>query len=93
MSASQTSGPQKFLGLIKESNSIVNLIITKKLEINILINMIKGELKGTKNLEFEDFVVEIQAIINNDLHKTKEGLAKIIEIKKNMNFGRNVKKL
>jgi|HigsolmetaGSP11D_1036233.scaffolds.fasta_scaffold03548_4 hypothetical protein len=93
MSASQTSGPQKFLGLIKESNSIVNLIITKKLEINILINMIKGELKGTKNLEFEDFVVEIQAIINNDLHKTKEGLAKIIEIKNNMNFGRNVKKL
>lgn len=55
--------------------------------------MIKGELKGTKNLEFEDFVVEIQAIINNDLHKTKEGLAKIIEIKNNMNFGRNVKKL
>lgn len=84
---------QEFLGLgkIYNSNSIVNLTITKKSEINILISMIKGELKGTKNLEFGDFV-EIQAIVNNDLHKTKEGLAKIIEIKRNMNFGRNAKK-
>lgn len=84
---------QEFLGLgkIYHSNSIVNLTITKKSEINILISMIKGELKGTKNLEFGDFV-EIQEIVNNDLHKTKEGLAKIIEIKKNMNFGRNAKK-
>lgn len=81
---------KEFLGLgkIYKNNSIVNLTITKKSEIDILISTIRGELRGAKNLEFED-LVKIQEIINNDLHKTQKGLNKIIEIKKNMNYGRN----
>ena len=84
---------KEFLGLgkIYENNSIVNLTITKKSEIDILISTIRGELRGAKILEFEDFV-KIQEIINNDLHKTQKGLNQIIDIKKNMNYGRNVEK-
>jgi len=70
---------------------MVNLTITRRSEINNLINILKGELIGAKKLDFEDFV-KIQEIVNKDLHKTKEGLAQIIKIKKNMNMGRDVEK-
>jgi len=84
---------QEFLGWgkIYERNSMVNLTITRRSEINNLINILKGELIGAKKLDFEDFV-KIQEIVNKDLHKTKEGLAQIIKIKKNMNMGRDVEK-
>lgn len=84
---------QEFLGWgkIYEIDSYVHLTITRRSEINNLINILKGELRGTKKLDFEDFV-KIQEIVNKDLHKTKEGLAQIIKIKNSMNRGRDVKK-
>ena len=84
---------QEFLGWgkIYERDSMVDLRITRRSEINSFIDMIKGQLKGVKNLDLNDFI-KIQDIVNNDLHKTKEGLAKIRKIKENMNMKRNVEK-
>lgn len=84
---------QEFLGWEKiyERNSKVNLTITRRSEIKNLINILKGELRGAKKLDFEGFV-EIKEIVNKDLLRklSKEGLAQIIEIKKNTNIGRDV---
>jgi hypothetical protein len=79
------------LGIIYENSSILRLTITKKSEIDILIDILKGMLLGAKLLDFEDFV-KIQEIINSDLHKSNEGLEKILEIKNGMNTGRKHEK-
>ena len=70
---------------------MVDLRITRRSEVISFIDIIKGQLRGVKNLDLNDFI-KIQDIINKDLHKTKEGLAEIVAIKKNMNTGRNVEK-
>ena len=78
-------------GRFGEKDSMVDLRITRRSEVISFIDIIKGQLRGVKNLDLNDFI-KIQDIINKDLHKTKEGLAEIVAIKKNMNTGRNVEK-
>jgi hypothetical protein len=79
------------LGIIYENSSILRLTITKKSEIDILIAILRGMLLGAKLLDFEDFV-KIQEIIDSDLHKSNEGLEKILKIKNGMNTGRKHEK-
>ncbi len=84
---------QEFLGWgsINERDSMVYLTITKKSEINSLIEIMREQLVGVKSLDLKDFI-KIQDIVNKGLHKTNDGLDKIIKIKKSMNIGRDVEK-
>ena len=75
------------LGVISKGSSFVRLTVTKKLDIDTLITLFDRSLKGSKRLDFEDFS-KIQEMVNNGLHKTEDGLNKILLIKRNMNSNR-----
>lgn len=66
---------------------MVRLTVTQKSDIDTLITLFDGSLKGSKRLDFEDFS-KIQEMVNNGLHKTEDGLNKILLIKRNMNSKR-----
>ena len=75
------------LGVISKGSSFVRLTVTKKSDIDTLITLFDRSLKGSKRLDFEDFS-KIQEMVNNGLHKTEDGLNKILLIKRNMNSQR-----
>lgn len=74
-------------GRISKGSSFVRLTVTKKSDIDTLITMFNTSLKGSKRLDFEDFS-KIQEMVNNGIHKTEDGLNKILLIKRNMNSQR-----
>lgn len=74
-------------GVISKASSFVRLTITKKSDLDTIITLLHSSLKGSKRLDFEDFS-KIQEMVNNGLHKTEEGLNKILLIKGNMNSKR-----
>jgi hypothetical protein len=79
------------LGLINQTSSMVLYTITRKYEIDNLVPMVEGGLKGTKALAIRGFL-QIQGIINKSLHITEEGLALIKKIKMIMNKLQNEEK-
>jgi hypothetical protein len=83
---------QKFLGFgivrSERSDTIVTLTVTKRKDLDILISLFKSRnFLGSKDLDFKDFIV-IQQLLNNNHHKTEEGLQQIRTIKRNMNLRR-----
>jgi hypothetical protein len=83
---------QKYLGFgivrSERSDTIVTLTVTKRKDLDILISLFKSRnFLGSKDLDFKDFIV-IQQLLNNNHHKTEEGLQQIRTIKRNMNLRR-----
>lgn len=83
---------QKFLGFgivrSERSDTIVTLTVTKRKDLDILISLFKSSnFLGSKDLDFKDFII-IQLLLNNNQHKTEEGLQQIRTIKGNMNLRR-----
>lgn len=83
---------QKFLGFgivrSERSDTIVTLTVTKRKDLDILISLFKStNFLGSKDLDFKDFIL-IQQLVNNNHHKTEEGLQQIRTIKTNMNLRR-----
>jgi hypothetical protein len=73
-------------GIISHSPSAVKLTITKKSDIKTLISLFDlFILRGSKSKDLVNFS-KIQLLINNNLHKTEEGLKKIRMIKREMNI-------
>ena len=76
------------LGIISLGSSFVRLTVTKKSDLDTIINLFSNyALLGSKRLDFEDFS-NIQEMINKDLHKTEIGLDEIRMIKSKMNSKR-----
>ena len=83
---------QKFLGFgivrSERSDTIVTLTVTKRKDLDSLISLFKStNFLGSKDLDFKDFIA-IQQLVNNNHHKTEEGLLQIRTIKTNMNLRR-----
>ena len=71
--------------------NIIELRITrlKDLTEKVIPLFIKHQIRGLKNKDFEDFCLVVE-MMNNKLHLTPRGLAKIKKIKAGMNRGRKV---
>jgi hypothetical protein len=69
----------------------INLVVSKFADINTkIISLIKKyPLQSSKRLEFEDFCLAVEQMMNK-AHLTKEGLKKIQEIKSRMNTRREL---
>ena len=61
----------------------------KDLTEKVIPLFLKHQIRGLKNKDFEDFCL-VAEMMNNKLHLTPRGLAKIKKIKAGMNRGRKV---
>ena len=82
---------KKYLGFgivrSERSDTIVTLTVTKRKDLDIISLFKSSNFLGSKDLDFKDFIV-IQQLLNNNHHKTEEGLQQIRTIKGNMNLRR-----